>query len=189
MSAGNWLNNDGLYIKYGTSEAASLSQGGFVCNYGTHLTYVLNLNLVDLTETESIQNDVLMIPKLSLIESVELVALTAAVTGVAIDVGLIAHDRTTTTDLNGTITDADPDGLLAAYPVAEMNVTGEYARLWASTAIPAAATGTGALIGKILTVPTLITASRTTATAFTAGRIQIKVNVIPEAVIGFGAVH
>lgn len=187
---GTWLNNDGLYIKLGTDEAKSPVQGGHVCSYGPLLTYSWYLDLTRLTETETIQNDVLVIPKSSIIESVEVFTVTAAATGTGIDVGLIANDRTTTTDLTATVTDADPDGLLAALVTADM-VIGGYQRFWNVTSIPVADVAKGgALIGTgILTTPTLLTASRTTATAFTAGRVLVRVHVLPEPLVGFDLVH
>ncbi len=188
-SLATWNNSDGLLVKFGTSEAISMQQGGFVCSYGPYLQYFLGLDLTNLDQNETIQNDVLVIPKNSLIYSVETLAVTAAVTGTAIDVGLIANDRTTTTDLNGSITDADPDGLLAAFPIANMNATGEWNLYTAVNNIPSGATFQGALIGKILTVPTLITASQTDATSFTAGKILLKISVLPEATVGFGVAH
>lgn len=184
-----WNNNDGLFLKFGPSEASSMQQGGFICQYGPLLKYVWNMDLTNLDQNETIMNDVLVIPKLSLIESVEVRTITAAATGVAIDVGLVANDRNTATALNAGNATSDPDGLLAAFITATMNAGGEYNRLWSNTAIPSGIAGTGALIGQILTVPTLLTCSQTTATSFTAGRIQLIVNVVPEAVIGFGVVH
>ena len=186
---GTWLNSDGLYVKLGTDQAQSESQGGWVSQYGPYAAYILNLILVDLTETETIQNDALVIPKDALIASVEVMTITAGATGTAIDVGLIANDRDTTSDINGSVAAADPNGLLAAFPVAEMSEVGEYSKFWTQTAIPAAATGSGALIGTTMTVPTLITASRTDATAFTAGQLMIKIDVLPNATTGFGLVH
>lgn len=187
MSVTVHTNSDGLIQKYGTSEAKSLQQGGFICTYGGYHTVVLNLDLTTLTTSEVIQNDVLVVPKNSLIESVEVITIEAAADGTDIDVGLIANDRTTTTDLNGSLTDADPDGLLVGFPATEMSEAGEYSKFWTQTAIPAAATGSGALLGTILTVPTLITASADGT--FTAGRIQLRVNTIPMALTGFGEVH
>lgn len=186
---GTWLNNDGLYIKFGTDDAKSVNQAGFVCTYGPYLSYILNLDLTLLTETESIQNDVLVIPKDAMIVSVETLAVVAAATGAAIDVGLIANDRDTATDLNGSVNAADPDGLLAAHPTTALSEAGEYNKFWTQTEIPASVVGSGALLGSTLTVPTLITASRTTSTAFTAGKVVLKIDVLPNATVGFGAVH
>lgn len=189
MSVTIHTNSDGLIQKYGTSEAKSLQQGGFICTYGTYSSLVLNLDLTTLTETETIQNDVLTIPSSALIESVEVLTVVAAATGTAIDVGLIANDRTTTTDLNASVTDSDPNGLLAAFVTATMNAAGEYHKFWVNTAIPDGITTQGALVGSTMTVPTLITASRTDSTAFTAGNIILRVNFVPNAATGFGEVH
>lgn len=182
----SWLNSDALFIKYGVSEGVSPNQGGFVCTSGPYLTYVLDLDLTALDQNEVIQNDVLTIPKDALIVSVQTIACVGAATGTAIDVGLIAHTRITTTDLNASVADADPDGLLAAAPTANMNSDGEISTYTVAATIPLSLTGTGALIGKIMTVPTLITASRTDGTAFTAGKIKLLVNVLPNATTGFG---
>lgn len=185
-----WLNSDGLYVKFGKTEGVSRTQGGFVCSYGPFLQYWLNLDLVQLTETENIQNDVLVIPANSMIWSVETTTIVAAATGAAIDVGLIANTRVTTTDLSGSITDADPDGLLAALTATEMSEGGEYLKFWDTTSIPVASAALGgALLGEILTVPTLITASRTTSTAFTAGNVLLGVTVIPMATVGYTQTH
>jgi hypothetical protein len=187
---GTWLNSDGLYVKFGTDDAASEQQGGWVCNYGPFASYILNLDLTTLTETETIQNDVLVIPKDSLILSVETITVVAAATGTAIDVGLIANDRSTTTDLNAGNANADPNGLLAALTATEMSEAGEYLKFWDTTSVPVASAALGgALLGEVLTVPTLITASRTDSTAFTAGRVIIKIDVIPNVTTGFGQVH
>lgn len=187
---GTWLNSDGLYVKFGTDDAASEQQGGFVCQYGPYLKYILNLDLTTLTESETIQNDVLVIPKDALIVSVEALTVVAAATGAAIDVGLIANDRTTTTDLNAGNANSDPDGLLAAFTATEMSEAGEYLKFWDTTSVPVASAALGgALLGEILTVPTLITASRTTSTAFTAGRVMLAIEVLPNATAGFGQVH
>lgn len=184
-----WLNSDGLYIKFGATEGVSRTQGGWVCQYGPIASYFLNLDLTSLDANENIQNDVLVIPKNSLILSVETYAIVGAATGTAIDVGLIASDRDTTTDLNASVTSSDPNGLLAAFPTAEMAAAGQYAAFYETDTFPASTTGSGALIGLILTTPTLITASRTDATAFTTGNILVRVNVIPEATTGFTQTH
>ncbi len=186
---GTWLNSDGLYQKFGTDDAKSTNQGGWICSYGPNLVYILNLDLTTLTETESIQNDVLVLPKDALIEWIEVATVTPSATGAAIDVGLIANDRTTTTDLNGSVTDADPDGLLAAFAAATMSEVGEVTKFYTHESFPASVTTGGALIGTTMTTPTLITASRTTSTAFSAGKIQLRIGLIANATTGFGAVH
>ncbi len=185
-----WLNSDGLYVKFGKTEGVSRTQGGWICNYGPIGSVLLMLELTQLTETEEIQNDVLVIPANSLIESIECTTIVAAATGAAIDVGLIANDRTTTTDLNAGNANSDPDGLLAAFTATEMSEAGEYLKFWDTTSIPVASAALGgALLGEVLTVPTLITASRTTSTAFTAGKVLLRVNYIPVADTGYRQTH
>lgn len=183
-----YTNADGLTQKYGTAEARSNQQGGFLCSYGPVSSLVLNMDLTRLDATEAIQNDVLTIPKNALIESVEVLTIEAATTGTAIDVGLIANDRDTSTDLNATVTAAAPTGLLDTFVTATMSEQGEYHKFWAVTAIPDGITTQGALVGHIMTVPTLITAS-ITATAYDTGLIQLRVNFVPEALTGFSLVH
>lgn len=187
--SGTWTNNDNLHIKFGTSEAKSNNQGGFLCTYGPYLTAVLNLDLTTLDQTETIQNDVLTIPANSLIHSVEIDTVVAAATGTAIDVGLINVDRDSTTALSSTVSAADPNGILAAFVTATMGSVGEYTKIWATGSLPASISTGGALLGAILTEPTLITVSQTDGTDFTAGKVQIRINTLPEAATGFGAVH
>lgn len=184
-----WLNSDGLYVKFGKTEGVSRTQGGMVCYYGPTATYWYNLELTQLDQNENIQNDVLVIPANSLILNVRTITIVAGATGTAIDVGLIANTRVTTTDLNGSITDADPDGLLAAAPIANYNAAGEDSVYKLAATIPTGLTGTGALIGTILTVPTLVTASRTDGTAFTAGKLLLGVTVVPTATVGYEQTH
>lgn len=190
MSVTTEVNNDGLIRKYGTNEAKSLQQGGAVCHYGPYSTLVLNLDLTNLDQTEAIQNDVLVIPEDSLIESVEFVTIVEAATGTAVDIGLIANDRNTNTDITGSLTSSDPDGLVAAYPAAAMSSVGEWEKHTQVNSIPASPSGTvGAAVGEILVAPCLITASQTDGTDFTAGKVQVRVNFIPNATSGFGEVH
>ena len=178
-----WLNSDGLFIKFGTEEGYSVSQAGESLEFGPEQSCEIVINLTDLTETESIQNDVAVIPDDCLITQVEIVTLIAGATGTAIDLGLV-HISRDTADAEFT---ADPDGLLAAFAVGDYNLVGEKNTFTQTYTIPASQTGTGALIGELTTAPTLITCSRTTSTAFTAGRIQIKVRYLPNALTGIGS--
>jgi hypothetical protein len=184
-----WLNSDGLFVKFGKTEGVSRIQGGMVCSYGPIQDYWWDLEITQLDQNENIQNDVLVIPANSLILNCRTITVTAGATGTAIDVGLIANTRVTTTDLNGSITDADPDGILAAAPIANFNTVGEDSIYKIAATIPTGLTGTGALIGTILTVPTLLTASRTDGTAFTAGRLLLGIQVVPMALTGFSQTH
>lgn len=156
-----------LYIKYGT-EKATPTIGGEYANYGTGMhTVEFKIDLTTLTESETPLSDSVFFPSGARVQSVELQTVTAAATGVAIDVGLIRTDRSTQIDY---------DGFLAAAPLAIMDLAGERTVFTAATTVPASATGTGALIGTSTTNVGYVTCSRTTATAFTAGVIIVRLN-------------
>lgn len=187
MSVTIYTNADGLIQKYGTSEAKSLNQGGFLCTYGPYSMAVLNLDLTQLTASEVIQNDVLTIPSGALIEYVEIATIIAAADGTDIDVGLINIDRNTATAISAASTTADSDGLLDAFVTATMGTAGEVTRLYGTTTIPASISTGGARLGDTLTDGCLITASA--AGTYTAGKVQLRIAYIPNAATGFGEVH
>ena len=155
----SWKNNDGLYRKFGTDVATS-NNGGEYHRFGKLHEVELKLTLTGLTQTETIQNDVVVLPKGARIVAVDVLTETAAATGVAIDVGLMRTDRTT---------EVDYDGLLAALPTASMNAAGEH------NIVEIGHTYVGALVGTTTVYPTHVSASATTSTAFTAGVIWITV--------------
>lgn len=155
----SYQDNDGLLRKYGTERATAKTAGEYHM-YG-HLHEVeVKIDLTDLTATETILDDTVMIPKNARIQDVQVVTHTAAATGTAIDLGLIAADRSTETDYNG---------FLAALPTASMNAAGE------KNDVTIGHTYVGALIGTTLSNPAYISASRTDATAFTAGIIYVTI--------------
>lgn len=187
---GTWLNGDNLYLKFGRDEGHSNDPAGSYC-YGENGSQVLEitLDLAELTQTETIANDVAVLPDNALIESVEVLTLVAAATGTAIDVGL-CHISRDTSDSEFT---ADPNGLLAAFAAATMSVVGERVTFYGPTSanteesLPASITTGGDMIGDVTTAPCLITASMTDATAFTAGRVKIRIKYLPNALTGTGA--
>lgn len=160
----SWMNSDNLYLKFGPDKATA-STGGEYVTTGEMREVELTIDLTDLTQTETIQDDGVFLPAGVRIQEVELRTQTAGATGTAIDVGLIkASDRSTEVDYNG---------LLAAAPLAVMNSDGERTIYTAITTVPASATGTGALIGTTLAYTSMISASMTDATAFTAGVVKV----------------
>lgn len=167
---GTWLNNDGLYIKYGTDLGTSGSAAGEYKTFGPTRMIEVEIELSELTATETILNDVTWLPANCQIENVEVITEVAAATGTAIDVGFIRRDRTT---------EEDYDGLLAAFPTAQMNAVGEHSRFFETHTVPASLTGTGALVGQTLVNDSFISASRTDATAFTAGRVKVRIHFVP----------
>lgn len=162
----SYNDNAGLYRKYGPDKATPKAAGEYHM-YGKFHTIECKITLANLTQTETILDDIVQIPNGARIQSVELMTETAAATGTAIDVGLIRSDRTTELDYNG---------LLAASPLAVMDLAGERTVYTAATTVPASATGTGALIGTTLTNNGYLSASMTDATAFTAGVVWVTVN-------------
>ncbi len=167
---GTWLNSDGLYIKYGTDLGVSGSAAGEYKTFGPARMIEVEVELSELTATETILNDVTWLPANCQIERVDVVTEVAAATGTAIDVGFIRRDRTT---------EEDYDGLLAAFPTAQMNAVGELISFYESHTVPTTMTGTGALVGQTLANDSFISASRTDATAFTAGRVKIRIHFVP----------
>lgn len=156
----NVQNKDGLMIKYGTAKAVPKRAGEYDFDGAVHQVEI-KLDLVDLTQTETILDDLVLLPKGAIIQEVEVLATTAAATGTAVDLGLIKADRTTEYDYNG---------ILAAIPAASMD-TGDFTRFSEGVG-----TYNGAVLGVPLTETAYISASMTDATAFTAGKVQIRLN-------------
>lgn len=155
-----WTNADGLRIAYGQSEAA-LGNGGEYKTFDLFRVIDVEIDLATLNQTEDIVSRVVF-PFGKVLGKVEVITDVAAATGVAIDVGFQT--------LDGDV--VDEDGILAAFPIASMNAEGEYITLTDG------GTNAGALVGVVAhaSEPLYITASRTTATAFTAGRIRLRLH-------------
>lgn len=167
----------GVLRKTGTDEGKSLQTGGNYAVTGAEQVAEWVLNLALLTETESVQNHAVIIPDNALLTKLEVITLVAAATGTAIDVGTI-HTSLDTSDSEYT---ADPNGILAAFVAASMSEVGEYHMFTKVESFPASVTTDGALIGTVTTAPTVLTASMTDATAFTAGLIKLRLHYIPQA--------
>lgn len=163
-----WHNSDGLYIRYGTEEA-TIGKGGEYNTLGHTRTVELVINLADLTETETVLDRNIIIPQDWVLYQVRTITDTAAATGTAIDVGLV--------QLNVAATEIDYNGILDTFPIASMNLVGETQTFRDSSS------DAGVLVGTVMsaTYPSYITASRTDATAFTAGRIRIQLDIAPKS--------
>jgi hypothetical protein len=96
MVSGNWLDNDNLYHKYGTSLADPENAGEYQSPAGNRVIEVL-IDVSKLTTTASIQSDTTFFPSGTniFIEKVEAVVETAVATITSISVGLIQQDRAT----------------------------------------------------------------------------------------------
>lgn len=174
-----WTTNFGVYQKYGTEEGRSLSDAGQYSQGGLTESVAFEIALVDLTETEAVQNDKVIIPSGYRLAGMELLCEVAAATGTAIDIGFIAADR----DTGNALYTADPNGLVAAVVTAELTA-GDVYKTWGTAANELPAFGsTGAwgahADGFITPTSLLLTASRTDSTAFTAGKIRLVLHFVP----------
>jgi len=160
---GTYLNNDGLFKKYGPQKATS-NKGGEYVTTGDIRELAFRIDLTTLTTSALPTSDAVFFPKMR-VQEVEVVTVTAASAGTAIDMGLIATDRTTPIDL---------DGFLISFKAADMNTSGERIILTAGTSLPAGVTSGGALLGTTTTSTGYVTCNRTDATSFTAGVLDIK---------------
>lgn len=160
----SWTNADGITQIFGPDKAVA-KKGGEYVTVGAmrEVEFVITLSALD--QTEAVQDNTVFIPAGVRIHELEIITETAAATGTAIDLGLIKTDRTT---------EIDYDGLLAAYPLAHMDLAGEHGTIVRSVTVPTGLTGTGALVGTTTAFKGYVTCSRTDATAFTAGKIRVK---------------
>lgn len=152
-------NINNLYREYGTTKATP-TVGGEPVMTGDVREIVFDLDLTALTETETVIMDTTIFPSGVRIKEVEVLTETAAATGTAIDLGLIRRDRSTELDYNG---------FLAAFATASMNAEGE------TTTLRVGSSTVGALVGDVLANDGFVTASRTDATAFTAGALKVTI--------------
>lgn len=158
-----WLNNDGLYIRYGTDEGVSTTAGTYPSMVaGQHVTEVKIPAMTALTTTDTILANSTIIPAGAIISKVEVIAETACTSGGAaiLDVGLVRLDRTT---------EYDYDGLVAALALTSIDADGDVVSLIQGS------TSHGALVGTKLAYAGLVTASEGDANAYTAGEVLIKI--------------
>lgn len=172
-----WRNADGLDVKFGTEQASSLMDAGVIKTFdaGALTVVEVELDLTLLTTSEQILSDVVWIPGGAQIAWVESTCEEVGATGTSIDVGLVEEDRT----------EEDYDGLLAEFPLTgNYDAVGDTVRFYANATVPASMTGTGALIGTILSDTHeryYLSASYHTGSAFTTGRLRLRVAYLPNA--------
>jgi hypothetical protein len=88
------MNNDGLYIKYGT-ELAVPTTGGDYCMPGELREQEVTIDLTKMTTSAQIVADTTFFPANVFVEQVEVVADEGAAGGTSVSVGLVQMDRTT----------------------------------------------------------------------------------------------
>lgn len=155
-----WMDNTGLYQEWGVEQAVN-SKGGEYRTNGKEREIELTIDLATLTESETVLDNNITMPSGVKITEVEIFVETAAATGTAIDLGFVRQDRST---------EIDYDGVLAAFVTATMTVGNK-------VVLRKGGTNAGAMVGSgVATVyPAYFTCSRTSATAFTAGRIKVTI--------------
>jgi hypothetical protein len=96
MAGGNWLNNDGLYVQYGTTKATPTTAGDYL-SYGETREIELTVTLAGTAGgATSILGNTTFLPSGVFIESVEMDVETAAAGGTSFSIGTIRSDRATT---------------------------------------------------------------------------------------------
>ena len=98
MVGGNWMNNDGLFVQYGTSKAVPTTMGDYL-SYGEWREIEFTANLATgnplATAGTYIMGNTTMLPTGVFIESVNYSVETAGAGGTSISGGTIRADRST----------------------------------------------------------------------------------------------
>jgi len=174
-----WLNSDGLFVKFGTEEAA-IARGGQTANVDGNYTTIFYVDYRDaLSASTAILGSVagpdivgsqgVMLPKGLVVHSVEVLTETAptssgTVATANLVLGLIREDRTTELDYDGISTTSFVIGTV-------LESEGERVNLAPGV------TGAGALLGKPLANDGLITISNSQhgSHPYTAGKWRVTV--------------
>lgn len=94
MVGGSWMNNDGLYIQYGTSKAVPTTMGDYL-SYGETREIEFTITMSGLTTSPVIQGNTTFLPSGVFVESVEFDTDVAATGGTSFSVGTMRADRST----------------------------------------------------------------------------------------------
>lgn len=158
-----WMDNAGLYQKFGLEQTVPMAGGEYRLN-GEVREIEFKITLTDLTSSAAIikGTDNINMPAGFTVEQIEVIADTAATSGgsATLDIGLVKTDRTTAIDANG---------LVAALALTTIDTAGE------KNTLTSGGTGAGALVGTTVgTDPGYFTANYGTA-AFTAGVLTVRI--------------
>lgn len=94
MVGGNWTNNDGLFIQFGTSKATPTTMGDFQ-SPGETRNLEFTIDMATLTTSPVIQGNTTFLPSGAFIESVETDVEVAGAGGTSISIGTMRNDRST----------------------------------------------------------------------------------------------
>lgn len=166
LNSGEWVNSDGLLVKFATDEARATRGGQYMVTAdGRHCVSVI-IDLATLptaaSGNEQIVADNVFIPNRAFIEQVDVLVVEEPVTSGSpnLDLGLVDQDRSTEIDFNGLI--AAGDGWETG---TDLGTLFPYTK---------GTTEAGALIGTQITNTGLITASADTAD-WTDGTIVVRI--------------
>lgn len=116
MTAGSWMNNDGLYVQYGTQKAVPTTMGDYL-SYGDTREIEFTLIPANLTTTPAIVGNTTFMPGTqAFIESVTTDVDVTCAGGTSISVGTMNLDRTTV--ISNT-------AFLSAAPIADHTTAGQ----------------------------------------------------------------
>lgn len=160
MVAGNWFNNDGLYLQYGTSKAVPTTMGDYL-SYGEWRDIEFTINLATgsplATAGTYIIGNTTFLGTSIFLESVNVSVETAAAGGTSIAIGTRKLDRVTDISTTNILTTTVTATLVAGY-----NNT----------------TTTGGLVGTTITPTQLPDGSAyitvTTVGTYTAGSMKVR---------------
>lgn len=161
-----YLDNDGLYRKYGTEKAVPTTAGDFT-SFGEDRTLEFFVDISKLTTTSSILADTTVVPAGVFIDSVILEAQTAAATITSLSIGAVKTDRTTAIAENA---------FADAVVVADINGAGETKVLTGPPTSGGAGTKVGTTFGSD---PGLITAKIAGSAGTGLIKVLIKYRGVP----------
>lgn len=173
----SWMNNDGLFVKFGTEEQAVV-RGGLTRGANGSYVYEATINYTDsLSATASILGSAsgtetgsfgVMIPKGLRVEAVEVIAESAftssgTIGSASLVIGLIREDRSTAYTANGFTT--------SAFVGSVFDAAGE------KTTVGIGTTGAGAFIGTTLANDGLLVVANAghASHPFTAGKAKVRI--------------
>lgn len=166
LNDNEWLNEDGLLIRFGANEAQVTRGGQFAATDGIRHIAQVAIDLAALPTAasgdEQILADNVIIPDGAFIEKIEVLVTEEPTTSGSpnLDLGLVKLDRSTELDFNG---------LLAAADAFETGTD-----LGTLVVYDTTTTESGALVGTVLTDAGLITASPDTAD-WTDGTLLVRI--------------
>lgn len=159
---GEWINNDGLRVWIGTTEAEVTRAGEQQAYDGTRIFETI-IDLANLGTASALLEDTrtTVLPSGLRIDEIEIINETAATSGgsATLNLGLVRQDTTTT---------YDADGFVAAAALTTFDTAGE------TSVIRVGSSGAGAFLGTSLANAGFLVADYDTA-AFTAGRLRVRI--------------